>query len=445
MAAMPPRIDPRPAPSRPASSRPADRDAFWKALGPGLLFAGAAVGVSHLVQSTRAGASYGLGLLAFVVVANVLKYPAFAFGPHYAAATGTSLVEGYRRQGRWALALYALVTVGTMLSVQAAVTVVTAALTLNLLGLGADLLVPVSAAITAACAALLAIGHYRWLDRVMKVVVVVLTVSTLAATALALPRLDWSALPLWPPPDAWNPATVFFIAALVGWMPSAIDISVWHSLWTLARRRDSGHAPTVRQARLDFDIGYFGAALLAVCFVLLGAAVMHGPGVTLADSAPAFANQVVSLYTQTLGAWSGPLIAASALVVMLSTTLTVLDGWPRALTALVERLSGPESPGAPDDAASRPVYWISLVVVSAGALAILGLLLTELKAFVDLATTLSFLTAPVLAILNHRAVTGPEVAAPLRPSRGLLALSRVGIVFLTVFALGYLYLRFFAA
>ena len=29
---------------------------FLKSIGPGLLFAGAAIGVSHLVQSTRAGA-----------------------------------------------------------------------------------------------------------------------------------------------------------------------------------------------------------------------------------------------------------------------------------------------------------------------------------------------------------------------------------------------------
>lgn len=32
-------------------------------LGPGLLFAGAAIGVSHLVQSTRAGADFGWGLI----------------------------------------------------------------------------------------------------------------------------------------------------------------------------------------------------------------------------------------------------------------------------------------------------------------------------------------------------------------------------------------------
>lgn len=32
--------------------------------GPGLLYAGAAVGVSHLVQSTRAGAEFEFQLLA---------------------------------------------------------------------------------------------------------------------------------------------------------------------------------------------------------------------------------------------------------------------------------------------------------------------------------------------------------------------------------------------
>ena len=61
---------------------------FWKALGPGLLWAGAAVGVSHLVQSTRAGANFGFATLLVILVANVAKYPAFSFGPRYAAATG---------------------------------------------------------------------------------------------------------------------------------------------------------------------------------------------------------------------------------------------------------------------------------------------------------------------------------------------------------------------
>jgi len=73
---------------------------FWKAFGPGLLWAGAAIGVSHLVQSTRAGATYGFALVGLVLVALVFKYPAFSFGPRYAAATGTQFLPEVSQQSR---------------------------------------------------------------------------------------------------------------------------------------------------------------------------------------------------------------------------------------------------------------------------------------------------------------------------------------------------------
>lgn len=65
-----------------------------KAIGPGLIWAAAAIGVSHLVQSTRAGAAYGFELIWFIVLINLIKYPFFKFGPRYASATGESLMHG---------------------------------------------------------------------------------------------------------------------------------------------------------------------------------------------------------------------------------------------------------------------------------------------------------------------------------------------------------------
>ena len=44
-------------------------------LGPGLLYAGAAVGVSHLVMSTKAGANYKYTLLLLIPLIHVIKYP----------------------------------------------------------------------------------------------------------------------------------------------------------------------------------------------------------------------------------------------------------------------------------------------------------------------------------------------------------------------------------
>ena len=97
-------------------------------MGPGVLYAAAAVGASHLVQSTRAGASYGLALVLLILLTYVAKYPAFRFGAQYACATGNSLLHGYRNQGQWAVAIYVVIALGTMFAALPAVTLITAGL-----------------------------------------------------------------------------------------------------------------------------------------------------------------------------------------------------------------------------------------------------------------------------------------------------------------------------
>lgn len=416
-----------------------------KALGPGLLFAGAAVGVSHLVQSTRAGASFGLALMVFVLAANVFKYPAFQFGPRYAVATGTSLLEGYRRQGRWALVLYAVLTLATMFTVQAAVVIVTAGLLKFLLGTDLSV-VAVAGLLIAVCAGLLAVGSYPLLDAAIKVVVAILTVTTVVATALAVPLVDWSG-PWLPDPRAWDPKTLLLVAGLIGWMPSAIDVAVWHSLWALARKNQTGHRPTPRETRLDFDIGYVATTILAFCFVILGAGVMYQGHIAPENAPVAFAHQIIDLYTTTLarvhpalGAIGRPLIAVAAFGVMFSTSLTVVDGFPRAIGRLAGRFRAPEEPDrrAPERF-ERPVYWGAVALLAVGSLVIIGAFARSLVDLVATATLLSFLTAPALAFLNHRAIFAPEVPADYRPGRGMRAFSLAGIAFNTTFALIYVY------
>jgi Mn2+/Fe2+ NRAMP family transporter len=420
---------------------------FLKALGPGLVWAGAAIGVSHLVQSTRAGASFGLGLLGVVLFACLLKYPGFQFGPRYAAATGTSLLEGYRRQGRWALVLYALVTLGTAFTVQAAVTAVTAALFAAVIGRTAPILgmapvIAFSVALTALCAGLLLVGHYRWMDKIIKVVVSVLTLTTFTATLLVLPQLPLDTFRILPQAD-WLTTSLVAVAicGLIGWMPSAFDVSIWHSLWTLARRRETGHAPSVRDSLIDFNVGYIGTTLLALCFVLMGAGVMFGSGREFPAQPAAFAAQIIALYTENLGAWTGPVVAIAAFTVMFSTTLTVVDGFPRAIATLVARFGGPEAPGVPD-AISRYVYWAALGVLAAGSLMVIGFLAGSLPRMADVATTLSLITAAPLAWLNHRAMTGAEVPEAARPGRAMRAWSWCGIWLSVTLAAYFVVMRF---
>ena len=406
---------------------------YLKTLGPGLLYAGAAIGVSHLVQSTRAGAEYGFGLIAFVIVANVLKFPFFEFGPRYAVATNESLIEGYKRLGNWAVFFFVVITAGTMFAIQAAVTVVTAGLAAHFFGLG---LGPVgwSALILALCFVLLGIGQYRILDRLIKIIIAILAVTTIIAVIAAV-RLGMGAGSGEPVFGSWSALPLGFIIALMGWMPAPLDIAVWHSVWTQEKRQSSGHDPKLGESMLDFHMGYWGAAGLSVCFLALGALVVFGTGASLPDKGAAFAARFVDLYTQSLGNWAYAIIGVASLTTMFSTTITVLDAYPRVLQRTTVMLM----PERNLDPQSRTGYWLWMLLVALGALVLLAFLSESMTFMVDLATILSFLTAPVLAIMNYRMITSRQVPEAFQPSRGMRILSLTGMGFLVLFSLIYLY------
>ncbi len=425
------------------ASKPVAKGGLAQAIGPGLLFAGAAIGASHLVQSMRAGANYGLALLGIVLAANLIKYPAFSFGPRYSAATGMSLLEGYRRQGRIALGLYGLVAGLGIFTIQAAVAFVTAGLAIALLKVDWDPLW-LSAIIMGICLGLLKIGSYRWLDRIVAVAVVLLTIGTILATALVLPRIDWQQSIIPGQMFFSDPALFFTVAALIGWMPTAIDVSVWHSLWTLAKRRDTGHKASVSESLLDFNIGYIGTAALGVCFVLLGAGVVHGKGIVLPAGAAAFSAQIINLYTETLGGWARPVFGFVAFLVMFSTTLTVVDGSPRAISAFVARWMSAEREGEAVGTSDGKAYWVGAGVITVGSLVILSQFLANLKDLVDLATTIALVTAPLLAFLNHRAIFSADLELADRPGKGMEIASWLAIGVQALLAIYYLYLRFVA-
>lgn len=419
---------------------------LMKSIGPGLLFAGAAIGVSHLVQSTRAGALYGLGLVGVVLVANASKYPGLSFGSRYTNATGLSLLEGYRRQGLWTLIVFGLLTLGTMFTVAAAVTMVTAAILNQLIlnPLFGEVSLQVSCFVIFGIVALsLATGGFRWLDRMIKVLLGTMALLTFTTTALVLPQLDLSSFSLGLPISLTDAAAVGFVVALAGWMPAPMDISVWNSMWALAKRAETGHTPTAAETRFDFNLGFVLCVVLALCFLILGTVVMHQPGVSPAQGGVGMAQQILELFTKSLGSWSLPVVGAAALAVMFSTTLTVLDAFPRVLVVLVERLRSPEDPSsAVRDFARERGYWIAWSVLVLGSVLLLQFFLKSLTQMVDLATTLSFVTTPILAWFNHRAMHSDDVDQAYRPSRALSLFSLACVVFLTVFALFYLWNRF---
>ena len=394
-----------------------------KKLGPGLLFAGAAIGVSHLVQSTRAGADFGFGLLWALLISIILKYPFFQFGSRFALATKTSLLDGYYRLGKIYLLIFFIISIGTIFTIQTAVTIVTASLATTILG-GSQNLVMLSTIITLLCFLLLIIGSYKLLDSLIKIIILVLTISTLIALLVALAKND----------NSFNFSQVFpyetsiiFLAALIGGMPAPLDISIWQSLWVLEKKKTN--TISFNEGIFDFNVGYFGTFILGVCFLSLGALVMYGSGSGFSDVGSIFAGQFIKLYTSTLGESVHPIIVIAAFTTMLSTTLTTLDASPRSMQKS-SRLLFPKC--------NSLNYKFWLIALSIGTICIFSLLLDEMGTLVQIATVLSFITAPFYAYLNLKLVTSDLMPLKYKPSKILIIFSYVGLVFLTLFAIVFL-------
>jgi len=398
-------------------------------LGPGLLYAGAAVGVSHLVQSTRAGAAYGLVMVLVVILANILKYPFFKAGPLFVAHTGKSLIEAFFQKGKAAIFLFYLVTITTMFAVQAVVTLILASVLASVLGLSMPLW-QLSAIMLLLCGAILLIGKYHLLENIMRWVILLLTITTIISliTALASPKLSLEITSTF----SFNEmGDIFFLIALVGWMPAPLDIALWHSEWTLADIKD-GEAKSLKAVRYDFNIGYWGTTFLAAAFVALGAIVLSNSDSELSASGSVFAGQVISMYTETLGKWTFMIVGLAAFTTMFSTTLTVLDAYPRVLKKAAILHHKPWK-------TNRKLYPIFLMFTVVGALFVLIFQLENMKQLVDFATTISFLTAPILASLIY-AVSRPMGDQVLDKKDKFIAI--LGLLFLYTFSIYYLWIKF---
>tara|TARA_B110000211_G_C14039011_1_gene535913 strand:- start:144 stop:1364 length:1221 start_codon:yes stop_codon:yes gene_type:complete len=402
------------------------KKSIFQSIGPGLLFAGAAIGVSHLVQSTRAGAEFGFGLIWALLLVHLFKYPFFQFGPRYAAATGETLLDGYKKLGKGVLFIYYILNFATMFTIQAAVTIVTAGLASQLFGFTNDLVLW-STVLLFISLTFLMVGKYKLLDNLMKYIIVILTVSTIIAVSMALFTTKevfdvTQIIPL-------GTVELTFLIAFLGWMPAPLDISIWHSIWSVEKDKTNVVKTKLKDALFDFNIGYISTLFLGICFVLLGALVMYKSGETFSNKGGVFATQLIALYTRSLGEFSYIFIAIAAFTTMFSTTITTLDASPRAMHRTTKLLFNKEL---------KYGYWFWIVFLFIGTVLILKFFMDNMGLLVKTATILSFLTAPFYAILNYALITGKHTPKKYQPGIFLKVLSSIGIVFLIGFSVWFL-------
>lgn len=392
------------------------------ALGPGILMATAAIGGSHLVASTQAGAIFGWQLFWLILVVNVLKYPFFRFGIEYTLATKKSLVEGYQSKGPWFF--YSFIGLNIIAAVVNTAGVLL--LTASLLHYALPIAISVTLLcwlILAVCLVILLLGHFKALDNVAKAIMGLLTLATVIALAIA-----FSNGPMAPAdyvgPSPYELAMLGFMVALMGWMPAPIEISALSSLWL--KEKQSQQTVTRAQGLFDFNLGYWLTAGLALVFFSLGVLVQYGQSANIELGGVAFAKQLIDMYALTIGEWARPLVSIIAFLCMFGTTLTVLDGYARTLNESHKLLGFKQS---------KHSLNIWLIVQSLAGMAVILFFKSALGPMLTFAMTLAFLTTPIFAWLNFSLVRS---VPSIQHSKVIQSLSWLGLIYLVGFALVFL-------
>ncbi|MDN3484414.1 divalent metal cation transporter [Pseudoalteromonas sp. APC 3224] len=397
----------------------------WKsrlgALGPGILMATAAIGGSHLVASTQAGALFGWQLFWLIVVVNVLKYPFFRFGMEYTLATKNSLVEGYKNQGPGYFYSFIVLNIIAAVVNTAGVLLLTA----SLLHYALPISIPVTLLcwlILAACLIILLLGHFKVLDNVAKAIMGLLTIATITALVIAINNGPVAPVN-YVGPSPYELAMLGFMVALMGWMPAPIEISALSSLWL--KEKQTQQSVTKSQGLFDFNVGYWLTAGLALVFFSLGALVQYGQSSNIELGGVAFAKQLIDMYALTIGEWARPLVSAIAFLCMFGTTLTVLDGYARTLNESHKLLGFKQSKHSLNT-------W--LILQALAGMAVILFFKSALGPMLTFAMTLAFVTTPVFAWLNFSLVRSKPA---IKHSLLLRGLTWLGLVYLVGFAMAF--------
>jgi Mn2+/Fe2+ NRAMP family transporter len=409
-----------------------------KNLGPGLLFASMAIGTSHLVLSTKAGAQYGWIMVVPILLANILKYPFFEFGVRYTNITNKTLIEGYLNRGKGHLRFYAFITLITTFTILSALYTVTAGLLINLMDISHVPLPYVAMGLFVFIGLLLIIGRYRFLENSLKFVVSILFIALFVTTALVLFKGQVETVTDFSPPPIFNEMGVLFLIGLIGWMPTAVEASSWISLWSLEKWKTQKHKPTLKESLQEFNIGYFMTTILAVMFLVIGSMTLYGTNTELSGSAVTFADQVVRLFTTHIGQWAYVFIAVAAFATMFSTCMTAHDAVARVGLDIIDLLS-------PKTKLQGKKGYFALAIIVLAIVNYMVIIIFEgnMGALVALATFVSFVVAPIVGYMNLKNVMSEDMPEIHRPKKWLQYLTYAGISFLSFFSIYYFWIVMF--
>ncbi|STZ76495.1 NRAMP family divalent metal transporter [Bergeriella denitrificans] len=399
--------------------------ALSRRFGPGIIMASSCVGGSHIIASTQAGAYYGYQLAGLIVLVNLLKYPFFRIAFDYSSEHRKTLLQGYAERGRLSVQLFLAFNLFATVVNIAGGTLLSAVLLGMMLpqGIPANVL---NVVVLASFLILLFGRQYQALDRISKAVMLGLTLVTLAALVMAFGQPPQPPVAGFETPSPWVWAAVPFFAALTGWMPAPLELSVSSSMWVVEKNRlDPDYRP---KRMVDFNTSYILTIILALMFMALGALVQYGQAVTPLSGGK-FIGQFVDMYAHSIGEWMRLPMTAVAFACIYGTTIVAVDGYSRCNMQAVNLLRGRE----PARAEAELRLWLTGACLLAFVL--IQFFSNAIGKMIPFAMTASFLSAPVFAALNLR-LAAECSGKPL----WLMPLAYLGLLALVLAAAAYLLL-----
>ncbi|MCX7682090.1 MAG: Nramp family divalent metal transporter [Anaerolineae bacterium] len=415
----------------------------WKrlvTLGPGIIWAASAVGVSELVFATRAGALYGLALLWAPLVSLFIKYFMTEMVGAYTIATGENAVTAFSRVevrvGRlrllprgwilwllWVLFIFSVAGMaGCALAVGAALYALVPALPFAVWSLLALAVVGI----------ILFWGSYGALTQVSRALVAVMVFFVFYAVAQALPPVGEVLSGLVPQVPAGSPPELI---PLLGWTGAGAVGTVWFSMWAQASNRGmagkkgepaAADLPRIRDwiriNRMDLIISTVITAILTAGFLTAGAVILRPLGT--APEGDALGIVLSQIAGEHWGRTGEVIFLLGVLGTLFSTLLANIDGICRVAAGAIGFYQGRKE---------LPKQWyhifLGIYILTSALLAFVvraPVFMLQVTAAVD--TTL----IPIIAVMAIY-ICRKYLPAEFRPGRLTLVMTYVCAVFFVFF------------
>jgi len=335
----------------------------WKrliTLGPGIVWAASAVGVSELVFATRAGALYGMALLWAPLLSLFIKYFMTEIVGAYTIATGENVVTAFSRVevkvGKlrllprgwilwllWVLFIFSIAGMaGCALAVGAALYALIPALPFAIWSLLALAVVGI----------ILFWGSYGALTQVSRLLVAVMVFFVFYAIAQVMPPAGEILGGLIPGVPAGSPPELI---PLLGWTGAGAVGTVWFSMWAQASNRGmagkrgeptAADVPRIRDwlqiNRMDLIISTVITAILTTGFLIAGAVILRPLGTV--PEGDALGIVLAQIAGQHWGKAGEVIFLLGVLGTLFSTLLANIDGICRVAASAVGFYQGKKEP-----------------------------------------------------------------------------------------------------